>query len=359
MSDDTSLPGRVRILRPDQLPAGRPIQPSVASHAQRFLESMRRARDMRSILKTTGLSFGGRVLLVGPPSSDFEGFAYHLAIETPMTLAQVRLGVDLTDSRLVLQLITLAIETARRNSPAVLFLPSLDLILSLSPSTSAAMTADLLSCSWDDDDVVIVTCTSRPSSIPSDTLAAFDRSIVLERPQLSERQSIMSQFLKSRPNIDVAVVADLTDGWGYTDLKRLAAVLLIDLPDDDSVKSRERIEEMIVKSTVRPLDRPEVVREIEAQTIGGASSDMSSIEVEYPDDFLSQLYLMAVSEDYVGTLRVVEQLNSRAPLGPAEMSFLSRYPFLLVGRPEERMARLMTAKKTRDRITRVLGRYRG
>jgi hypothetical protein len=76
----------------------------------------------------------------------------------------------------------------------------------------------------------------------------------------------------------------------------------------------------------------------------------------YPDSFLDQLYLMAVGEDFAKTQRVVESLNAGLPLSSNERSFLSQYPFLLGGTPEDRLTRLLRAKKSHDRLARIMGR---
>jgi hypothetical protein len=77
---------------------------------------------------------------------------------------------------------------------------------------------------------------------------------------------------------------------------------------------------------------------------------------EYPDNFLDQLYLMAVGEDYAETQRIIEVLNEGLPLSVKDREFLSRYPFLLNGSTEDRLTRLLRAKKSSDRLHRIMGR---
>ena len=77
---------------------------------------------------------------------------------------------------------------------------------------------------------------------------------------------------------------------------------------------------------------------------------------EYPDEFLDQLYLMAVGEDYAETQRVIEVLNDGLPLSAKDKEFLSRHPFLLTGSAEDRLTRLLRAKKSSDRLHKIMGR---
>jgi hypothetical protein len=65
---------------------------------------------------------------------------------------------------------------------------------------------------------------------------------------------------------------------------------------------------------------------------------------------------MAVGDNYVRTQEVIENLNKGMPLSADEQQFLNKYPFLLQGEAEDRLTRLLRAKKTRDRLSRVLGR---
>ena len=89
---------------------------------------------------------------------------------------------------------------------------------------------------------------------------------------------------------------------------------------------------------------------------GDNKPKLDNLYYEYPDDFLDQLYLLAVGEDYANTQRVIEILNDGMPLSKADHEFLARHPYLLNGSAEDRLTRLLRAKKSSDRLQRIMGR---
>jgi hypothetical protein len=119
--------------------------------------------------------------------------------------------------------------------------------------------------------------------------------------------------------------------------------------------SRETISDLIEQSGVIPVSDDQHVRSVIAQT-KGVDLSTEHAEMDYPDDFLDQLYLMAVGDDYLETQRVIETLNSGLALSKKDQEFLSKYPFILSGSPEDRLTRLLRAKKSSDRLRRIMGR---
>ena len=102
--------------------------------------------------------------------------------------------------------------------------------------------------------------------------------------------------------------------------------------------------------------RQEVIDSISRRTRGVHLPLFDTTDSEYPSEFLDQLYMTAVGDDFQGTQRVVESLNSNLPLSVQDKEFLSKYPFLLTGTAEDRLTRLMRSKKSVDRLSRIMGR---
>jgi hypothetical protein len=92
------------------------------------------------------------------------------------------------------------------------------------------------------------------------------------------------------------------------------------------------------------------------QIEGGESPSFGHVEETYPDDFLDQLYLMAVGDNFHRTQEIIETLNQGAPLSSRDLDFLSKYPFLMNGTDDDRITRLLRAKKSSDRLRRIMGR---
>ena len=167
---------------------------------------------------------------------------------------------------------------------------------------------------------------------------------------------ILEQVLRNREDIDPTVVAELTDGWSFTSMKQLAVSLFMSETNETGQIPRERIEEIIENSGVIPLSNPRFLDSVIRRTAGTTQPPMEALSSEYPDDFLDQLYLMAVGEDYAGTQRIIEVLNDGMPLSKNDREFLAKHPYLLNGSPEDRLTRLLRAKKSSDRLHRIMGR---
>jgi hypothetical protein len=309
-----------------------------------------------SELHRRGLSFGGRVLLLGPVGTDFEGFVYHLAVEVPVKLVSVQTGFVPSAPRDVIDLMRMAIESTRRNSPALLYIPGIDSLSSLSRHISWAVKSELERITWDEDETLVIASCTHPEALEPDIVTAFDRTVILESPSSADRESLMAHLLKGRTDLDVAVIAELTEGWSFADLRHLAASLFLSTSVEKTPMSRERIEELIGKSGVLPVGRSDLLREMKFTMAGRPTDRLRSLEDFYPDEFMDQLYLMAVTEDYIESQRVIESLNAGSMLTAGDRAFLIRYPFLLAGKPEDRLARLLRAKKNKDRLSRIMGR---
>ncbi len=304
----------------------------------------------------TGLEFGARVLLIGPPGTDFEAFSYHLCREVPMKLVRFRMDEILNETKRGTELLRVGFEFARRNSPSILLIERVDTIAPLNSDQAAILFDELTRTSWDEEEVLVIGTTTRPNKIDSEILSSFDRTYVFEGTTLEDRVRVLEQTMKDRDDIDPTVVAEITDGWSFAGMKRLAVALYMSEPVEGGQIPREKIEEMIEESGVLPLSNPRFLDSIVRRTTGTAQPQMGTLDNEYPDDFLDQLYLMAVGEDYTGAQRVIEVLNNGMPLSKEDREFLVRHPYLLSGNPEDRLTRLLRAKKSSDRLQRIMGR---
>jgi len=99
-----------------------------------------------------------------------------------------------------------------------------------------------------------------------------------------------------------------------------------------------------------PISR-DLIDEIYLDLVGVNSSHL---ETSYDLDLLEQLYIMAVEENESSVFSVIKKLNEELPLSKSDQRVLSRYPFLLLGTPDERLklffkARSLVKKFTEER----------
>jgi len=341
----------VTLTEPENQPVERISQYSVITKAMEHHTLMNRFDSMKRNMSEAGLEFGARVLLIGPPGTDFEAFSHHLCREVPLKMVRFKMEEILNEAKRGSELLRVGFEFARRNSPAVMLVERVDAIAPSNSDQAAILLDEVTRTSWDGEEVLIVGTTTRPSDIDVELLSAFDRTYVIEGTSLEDRVRILEQILKGREDIDPTVVAELTDGWSFASMKRFMSE-----NSDAGQIPREQIEKIIEKSGVVPLSNPRFLDSIVRRTGGTMQPPMDALSSEYPDDFLDQLYLMAVGEDYAGTQRVIEVLNDGMPLSKDDREFLARHPYLLSGSPEDRLTRLLRAKKSSDRLQRIMGR---
>ena len=311
---------------------------------------------MKQSLSEMNLEFGGRVLLIGPPGTDFESFSQYLCREVPLKLVRLKMNEILNEAKRDSGLLRVGFEFARRNSPAIMLVERVDAIAPSNSDQSAILLEEIMRTSWDEDEVVVIATTTRPKNLDAELLSSFDNNYVFEGTSLEDRVRVLEHILRDREDIDPTVVAELTEGWSFVSLRRLAVSLFMLEPPDSGQMLREQIEEFIEKSGVIPLNNPRYFDTVVRKTSGIIHPQFERLSGEYPDDFLDQLYLMAVGEDYTGTQRVIEVLNDGMPLSKEDHEFLARHPYLLNGTPEDRLTRLLRAKKSSDRLQRIMGR---
>ena len=317
---------------------------------------MKRFETLKKNMAESNLEFGGRVLLIGPPGTDFEAFSHHLCREIPLKMVQFRMDELLRDTKGDFNLFNVGFEFARRNSPILVVLERLESSVPMNSERAAVLYNELKRTTWDNDEILTVATTTRPQDLDKEILSSFDRIYVFETPSLEDRVRVFEQILKDRDDMDPTIIAELTDTWGFSDIKKLAVSLFMTEKTDSGQISRETIEELIRCSNVIPLTNSQYLSEITQKVSGKAHVKVDSLHQDYPEDFLDQLYLLAVSEDYTNTQRIIEVLNEGLPLSKADHEFLAKYPYLLNGTPEDRLTRLLRAKKSSDRLQRIMGR---
>jgi hypothetical protein len=356
LSEKESFAEAVMLTEPEKLPADRISQYSIITKAMEYHTLLNRYDTMKQSFSEMNLEFGGRVLLIGPPGTDFESFSYHLCREVPLKLVRLKMNEILNEAKRDSGLLRVGFEFARRNSPSVMLVERVDAIAPSNTDQSAILLEEIIRTSWDDDEVVVIGTTTRPGNIDAELLSSFDNTYVFEGTSIEDRVRVLEQVLRNREDIDPTVVAELTDGWSFVSMKRLAISLFMQEPTDSGQIPREQIEELIERSGVIPLNNPRFLDSAIQKSSGATQPRFDRLSGEYPDDFLDQLYLMAVGEDYTGTQRVIEVLNDGMPLSKEDHEFLARHPYLLNGTPEDRLTRLLRAKKSSDRLQRIMGR---
>ncbi len=356
MSKEDTYPEPTRLIRPEDIPTDRIAQQSVIKAASQFLDVIRSFPTGKSPLQELGLKFGGRILLIGPVGTDFDSFVYHLAVEVPVKLVLLQLSAVPVPKDEAVDVVRIGIEFAKRNSPALLYIPRLETVAYPGHRVSLVLAEEFSNMTWDDTETLIVATTAYPSGLDSDLLPLFDRVVTIGFPNHGDRIALFERAFKGRSDLDFSILAELTEGWGFADLLHLTASLLVAIPQAKTPFSHEAIEDMVSKSGVLPVCSRLAVHRLDPISKEDVTGLPDTAVEMYPDEFLDQLYLMAVSEDYVEMQRVIETLNSDSPLGAKDRAFLVRYPFLLSGSAEERLTRLLRAKKSRDRLSRMMGR---
>ncbi|MHA1964970.1 MAG: AAA family ATPase [Candidatus Thorarchaeota archaeon] len=356
MGEDRDFIETVTLTTPEQVPTERVSQYSVVNFAMEFLKLLRRYDVLKAQMSERGLEFGGKVLLLGPPGSDFGAFPHFLALEVPIKIVRFKIEGVLDENKRSSDALREGFEFARRSSPAILYIEKLEALAPRDSVQSIVLQDEIRNTTWSGEEVVTIAATTRPEHVDRELLALFDRTYITEGTSVDDRIRVLEQVLKDREDFDVSVIAELTDGWGFSDMNHLAMSLFMLEATEGGEMPREKVEELIEHSRVVAFGDPKFLDAVIRKTRGTQQPELSKLSEEYPDDFLDQLYLMAVGEDYAETQRVIEVLNEGLPLSAKDREFLSRHPFLLNDSAEDRLTRLLRAKKSSDRLQRIMGR---
>jgi len=346
----------VTLTTPEQVPTERVSQYTVVTYAAEFLQLLRRYDTLKTKMDDRGMEFGGRVLLIGPPGTDFGAFTHFLAREVPIKIISYKMEGVLDENKRGPDSLRVGFEFSKRNSPSALYIEKLEAIGPRNSVQSVVLQDEIKNTSWSGDEVIVIGTTTRPGQVDRELLSLFDRTYIVEGTSVEDRIRVLEQVLKGREDFDVSVVAELTEGWGFSDINHLATSLYMTDEAESGEITRERIEELIEHSGVAAFGDSRFLDSLVRKTSGARQPELSKISEEYPDEFLDQLYLMAVGENYAETQRVIEVLNEGLPLSAKDKEFLSRHPFLLTGSAEDRLTRLLRAKKGSDRLHRIMGR---
>ena len=329
-------------------------QKSVEILAQELQSIIAKTDQMKAKLNQFGGNLNARTLLIGPIGSDFETFIQYLVREMPANLVQIRMK-NINREVFPQQLIEV-LEFSKRNAPCVLYLPYLHLLSGDDSMRAIMISEELENISWDSDEVIVVSSTTNPEGIDRNLLSTFERVYRLTKATSEDILFIVESMLQDRKDLEPTTISEIVSDWSFADIKRLAKNLLMQTNEASSQMTREQIEKTIEQSRVAPLGDENAFHYFINEYIGEKKQILSKLEDQYPDDFLDQLYLMAVGEDYHKTQRVIETLNSNLPLTEENREFLTRHPYILSGSSEDRLTRLLKAKKANDRLRRVLGR---
>jgi SpoVK/Ycf46/Vps4 family AAA+-type ATPase len=345
----------IDLVEPEELAPREISQQSVMDAAMKLKKELEKAKESQSELEKLGLKFGGKTLLIGPPGTDFISFVNHVSTDVPLRLLRFRLEEMLGSPERLPEMIRTGFEFAKRNSPALLYIEELELLAKNNTNQAAVFSLEIKNCSWDDDEVLVICQTTNPKAIDRTTLTLFEHTYVFQSPTLEDRVRVLEKVLAGS-SVDPALVAEVTEGWAFSDLTHLASFLVRNPLDEKDDYTRGEIESIIDEAGLVPLGRKQVIDSIAQKSEGEFHPTYERISEEYPDEFLDQLYLMAVGDNFHQTQQVIESLNSNLPLTPEDREFLSQYPFLLTGSADEKLTRLLRAKRSKDRLDRILGR---
>jgi SpoVK/Ycf46/Vps4 family AAA+-type ATPase len=178
-----------------------------------------------------GKSLRGGLLLYGPPGCGKTFIARAVAGELgarfyPVSLVDV-LDMYIGESERKLRAI---FDTARRNSPCVLFLDEVDAIGhkrtdlrgSGLRSVVQALLSELDGMAEQNDGVFVLAATNHPWDVDSALRrpGRFDRTLLVLPPDEAARQAVLRLHLRARPveSVDLKALAKRTDGYSGADL---------------------------------------------------------------------------------------------------------------------------------------------
>jgi len=181
------------------------------------------------------------ILLYGPPGTGKTMMAKAIAKDSGATFINVHFSALLDKYVGESQKFTHAIFTlAHKLAPSIIFIDEIDAFLRKRSSddhcVTAQLTAQFLSL-WDGlttseySRVIVLGATNRPNDLDPAILRRLPRQFCFELPDLQTRKSILSLLLANEylsPELDVATVAEWTQGYSGSDLKEMckAAVLI-------------------------------------------------------------------------------------------------------------------------------------
>jgi SpoVK/Ycf46/Vps4 family AAA+-type ATPase len=177
-----------------------------------------------------GKSMRGGLLLYGPPGCGKTFIARALAGEMGARFAEVSLA-DVLDMYVGQseRNIREVFETARRNSPCVLFLDEIDALgqkrshlRNASRGTVNQLLAEMDGMGTDNEGVFVLGATNHPWDVDVALRrpGRFDRMLLVLPPDEPAREAILRYHLRERPiaNIDARKAARMTDGYSGADL---------------------------------------------------------------------------------------------------------------------------------------------
>ncbi|MHA2360051.1 MAG: AAA family ATPase, partial [Candidatus Thorarchaeota archaeon] len=294
MGEDREFVEMVTLTTPEQVPTERVSQYTVVTYAAEFLQLLRRYDALKVKMEDIGMEFGGRVLLIGPPGTDFGAFTHFLAREVPIKIISYKMERVLDENKRGPDSLRVGFEFSKRNSPSALYIKKLEAIGPRNSVQSVVLQDEIMNTNWSRDEVIVIGATTRPEQVDRELLSLFDRTYVVEGTSVEDRIRVLEQVLKGREDLDVSVISELTEGWGFSDINHLAISLYMTEEAESGEIPRERIEELIEHSGVVAFGDSRILDTVVRKTRGARQPELSKIREEYPDEFLDQLYLMAV-----------------------------------------------------------------
>ncbi|MCE5218633.1 ATP-dependent zinc metalloprotease FtsH [bacterium] len=252
----------------------------VKEELQEVVEFLREPEKFRAL----GAKIPRGVLLVGPPGCGKTLLARAVAGEANCAFFYIS-GSDFVEMFVGVgaSRVRDLFAQAKQHLPAIVFIDELDAVGRLRGAglggghDEREQTLNALLVEMDgfdpNADIIILAATNRPDILDPALLrpGRFDRRIVVDNPDVGEREAILQIYVKDKPlneEVDVKVLAKRTPGFSGADIENLVneAALLAARRDKKRIDMVE-FDEAVERVIAGPARRSRVIREHERRTL--------------------------------------------------------------------------------------------
>ncbi len=302
-------------------------------------------------------SLGGRMpkgaLLVGPPGTGKTLLARAVAGEAGVPFFNIsgsefiEMFVGMGAAR-----VRELFEQAREKAPCIVFIDELDAVggargigPSLGGHDEREQTLNQLLSEMDGFDpstgVVVMAATNRPEILDKALLRAgrFDRQIVVDKPDLTDRESILrlhTRGMKLGPDVELRVVAQRTPGFVGADLANIANEAAIRaVRHGHNAISMQDFEEAIDRVIAGPEKKHRVLNAEEKHRVAVHESGHALVALHVPAG--EPLHKVSIIPHGIAALGYTLQLPVEEKFLSTEQQFKDQLAILLAGRVSEEL----------------------